>query len=106
MADLTPDEFFSLRSQTREAYRILVDELKKRSVKFDSVEAIVYPDLKTVGIKGDRRVYAYPIFISVNMPDGRLYLDYDFLESVSTRICNVAEDITRVLYRISTNENP
>lgn len=106
MVDLTPEEFLSLRSQTREAYKILVEELNKRSIKFDSVEAVVYPDLKTVGIKGDKRVYAYPIFISVNMPDGRLYLDYDFLERVSTRICNSAEDITRVLYSIPTNENP
>jgi len=101
MARVSLDEFLKLQEQCKKVYLIMVEELKKNSVKFKSLEANIFPDIKTTGIKGDQRVYAYPIFIAIDMPNGKRFYEPNILEKISTRITNECENITRVVYRLT-----
>ena len=62
---------------------------------------------KTVGVKGDERVYSYPIVVKIIKSSDIMTYDWarlpdKFLEKLSFRITNEVKDVTRVLYDIST----
>ena len=100
MVRVTLDEFLRLQKQTEKAYLIMREELKKSSIMFKQIEAYIFPDIKTTGIKGDQRVYQYPIFFAVHINNGELFLDYEILGRISTRLTNELEDVTRVVYMV------
>ena len=102
MAGLTPKELTSLQSQVRKAYEILVEELNNHSIDFATAEAFVFPDIKTTGVRGDHRVYEYPLMVAVYGADGKLVPpNYEFLEKIGTRIPNKINGIVRVIYRLN-----
>lgn len=62
---------------------------------------------KTVGVKGDERVYSYPIVVKVIKSSDIMTYDWarlpdKLLERISFRITNEVRNVTRVLYDIST----
>jgi GMP synthase (glutamine-hydrolysing) len=88
---------------------IFIDELRRNDL-YDQVSQAfaVFLPVKSVGVMGDGRRYDYVIALrAVETIDfmtarwARLPLPYDFLESVSLRIINEVEGISRVTYDIS-----
>jgi len=100
MVDVTLDRLLELQDQAETAYKIIVEELKRDSIEAKLIQAFIYPDIKTVGVKGDSRVYQYPLFVNVLKQDGTPYFDYDFFRRISKRITSEVEEITRVVVAV------
>jgi len=67
----------------------------------------VLPVVRSVGVQGDGRTYAYPIVIRAVTSDDAMTADwarlpYDLLERVSNRIINEISDVNRVALDISS----
>ncbi len=67
----------------------------------------ILPCIKSVGVMGDERTYAYPIVIrAVSSEDAMtadwVRLPYDVLERISSRIINDVSGVNRVVYDISS----
>jgi GMP synthase (glutamine-hydrolysing) len=67
----------------------------------------VLPVVRSVGVQGDGRTYAYPIVIRAVTSDDAMTADwarlpYDILERVSNRIINEIRDVNRVALDISS----
>jgi GMP synthase (glutamine-hydrolysing) len=67
----------------------------------------VLPVVRSVGVQGDGRTYAYPIVIRAVTSDDAMTADwarlpYDLLEKVSNRIINEIPDVNRVALDISS----
>ena len=63
--------------------------------------------VRSVGVQGDGRTYAYPIVIRAVTSDDAMTADwarlpYDLLERVSNRIINEVRDVNRVALDISS----
>ena len=92
----------------KEADHIFIKELIKADL-YDQVSqafAVLLP-VKSVGVVGDERRYAEVIGLraveTVDFMTAKwAHLPYDFLELVSNRIVNEIEDVSRVIYDISS----
>ncbi len=92
----------------QEADNIFIEELIKENL-YDTVSqafAVLLP-VKSVGVVGDERRYAEVIGLraveTVDFMTARwAHLPYKFLEHVSTRIVNEIEEVSRVVYDISS----
>ena len=67
----------------------------------------ILPVIRSVGVQGDERTYAYPIAIrAVKSTDAMsadwARLPYDLLERISSRIINEVPEVNRVVYDISS----
>jgi len=67
----------------------------------------ILPVIRSVGVQGDQRTYAYPIAIRAVTSDDAMTADwarlpYDLLERVSNRIINEVPEVNRVVYDISS----
>ena len=91
----------------RNADEILIEEIRKAKVYDRIWQAFcVFLPLKTVGIMGDYRTYDYICAIRVvesldAMTANFAKLDWEILETISTRIINEVKGINRVVYDIS-----
>ena len=92
----------------KEADHIFIQELIKADL-YDQVSQAfaVFLPVKSVGVVGDERRYAEVIGLraveTVDFMTARwAHLPYDFLELVSNRIVNEIEDVSRVVYDISS----
>ena len=92
----------------KEADHIFIQELIKHDLynKVSQAFAVFLP-IKSVGVVGDERRYAEVIGLraveTVDFMTARwAHLPYDFLEHVSNRIVNEIEDVSRVVYDISS----
>lgn len=92
----------------READSIVLREMKKNGWYNNVWQSFaVLPDIKSVGIMGDDRTYAYPIILRiVESNDGMtadwVKIPYDILEDISTSIINEVYGVNRVLYDITS----
>mgnify|MGYP000095780794 CR=1 FL=1 len=92
----------------READAILLEEIKKAGLYRDIWQAFcVLLPVKTVGVMGDKRTYAYPIVVRAVTSEDAMTADwarlpYELLAKISTRIINEVENINRVVYDISS----
>ena len=92
----------------QEADHIFIEELIKADL-YDTVSqafAVLLP-VKSVGVVGDERRYAEVIALraveTVDFMTARwAHLPFEFLEHVSNRIVNEIEDVSRVIYDISS----
>lgn len=67
----------------------------------------VLPAMRSVGVMGDERTYAYTIALRiVNSDDGMtadwVRLPYELLETISRRIVNEVKDVNRIVYDITS----
>src|SRR5204862_6312929 len=67
----------------------------------------VLPAVKTVGVMGDDRTYAYPISLRAVTSDDAMTADwarlpYDLLERIASRIINEVPGVNRVAYDITS----
>jgi len=92
----------------RDADYIVRQEVNRRGVYHDYWQsfAVLLP-IRSVGVMGDQRTYAYPIVLRfVSSEDGMTAdwarVPYDLLETISTRIVNEVRGVNRVVYDITS----
>lgn len=104
LGDITKEKTTVLK----EADHIFIEELIKADLYRTVSQAFaVYLPIKSVGVVGDERRYAEVIGLraveTVDFMTARwAHLPYEFLEHVSNRIVNEIEEVSRVVYDISS----
>lgn len=92
----------------READWIVLEEIRKAGL-YESIwqSFAVLPTVRSVGVMGDERTYAYPIILRAVTSDDAMTADwarlpYDLLEKISNRIVNEVSQVNRVVYDITS----
>jgi GMP synthase (glutamine-hydrolysing) len=92
----------------READAVLQEEIRRVGLYKDLWQSFcVLPAVRSVGVQGDGRTYAYPIVIRAVTSDDAMTADwarlpYDLLETISSRIINEIPGINRVALDLSS----
>jgi GMP synthase (glutamine-hydrolysing) len=92
----------------READSILQEEIRRVGLYRDLWQSFaVLPGIRSVGVQGDERTYAYPIVIRAVTSEDAMTADwarlpYDLLETISSRIINEIPGVNRVALDISS----
>ncbi|HAJ63883.1 MAG TPA: GMP synthase (glutamine-hydrolyzing) [Cyanobacteria bacterium UBA8543] len=92
----------------RDADFIVRDEIHQQGMYHDFWQAFaVLLPVRSVGVMGDQRTYAYPIVLRlINSEDGMTAdwsrVPYDLLETISNRIVNEVKGVNRVVYDITS----
>jgi GMP synthase (glutamine-hydrolysing) len=104
LGEVTADKLNILR----DADLVVREEINKRGVYHDFWQAFaVLLPVRSVGVMGDHRTYAYPIVLRfVSSEDGMTAdwsrVPYDLLELISNRIVNEVRGVNRVVYDITS----
>jgi GMP synthase (glutamine-hydrolysing) len=92
----------------RDADAILQEEIRRAGLYRDLWQSFaVLPAIRSVGVQGDERTYAYPIVIRAVTSEDAMTADwarlpYDLLETISSRIINEIPAVNRVALDISS----
>jgi GMP synthase (glutamine-hydrolysing) len=92
----------------RNADYVVVDEIKKAGLYRELWQSFaVLPVVRTVGVMGDGRTYAYPIIIRAVTSDDAMTADwarlpYDVIESISNRLIREVEGVNRVALDVTS----
>ena len=92
----------------READAILQEEVRRAGLYRDLWQCFcVLPAIRSVGVQGDARTYAYPIVIRAVTSEDAMTADwarlpYDLLETISSRIINEIPEVNRVCLDLSS----
>jgi GMP synthase (glutamine-hydrolysing) len=92
----------------RDADAILQEEVRRAGLYRELWQSFtVLPAVRSVGVQGDERTYAYPIIIRAVTSDDAMTADwarlpYELLETVSSRIINEIPHVNRVALDISS----
>jgi GMP synthase (glutamine-hydrolysing) len=101
---ITPERVAILQ----QADAVVVEEIKRAGLYREIWQSFaVLPAVKTVGVMGDDRTYAYPIVLRAVTSDDAMTADwaripYDVLERISSRIINEVPGVNRVAYDITS----
>ncbi len=104
IGDVTEERLETLR----EADAILQEEIRRAGLYRDLWQSFaVLPAIRSVGVQGDERTYAYPIIIRAVTSEDAMTADwarlpYDLLETISSRIINEIPAVNRVCLDISS----
>ena len=92
----------------READWVVMDEIKRNNL-YESLwqSFAVLTDTKSVGVVGDHRLYGYTIAIRAVTSDDAMTADwarlpYEVLSTISNRISNEVNEVSRVVYDITS----
>jgi GMP synthase (glutamine-hydrolysing) len=92
----------------RNADHVVVDEIKKAGLYRELWQSFaVLPAVRTVGVMGDGRTYAYPIIIRAVTSDDAMTADwarlpYDVIESIANRLIREVEGVNRVALDVTS----
>ncbi|GAA6624315.1 glutamine-hydrolyzing GMP synthase [Scytonema sp. NUACC26] len=92
----------------RDADLIVRQEINQRGLYHDYWQAFaVLLPIRSVGVMGDQRTYAYPIVLRIVQSEDGMTADwarvpYDVLEAISNRIVNEVKGVNRVVYDITS----
>jgi GMP synthase (glutamine-hydrolysing) len=92
----------------RNADHVVVDEIKKAGLYRKLWQSFaVLPAVRTVGVMGDGRTYAYPIIIRAVTSDDAMTADwarlpYDVIESIANRLIREVEGVNRVALDVTS----
>jgi len=92
----------------QQADAVVVEEIKRAGLYREIWQSFaVLPAVKTVGVQGDDRTYAYPIVLRAVTSDDAMTADwarlpYEVLERISSRIINEVPGVNRVAYDITS----
>ena len=87
---------------------IVTEEIKRAGLYRELWQSFaVLPAVRTVGVMGDERTYAYPIIIRAVTSDDAMTADwarlpYDVLERLSSRIINEVPGVNRVAFDVTS----
>jgi GMP synthase (glutamine-hydrolysing) len=87
---------------------IVTEEIKRAGLYREIWQSFaVLPAVRTVGVMGDDRTYAYPIVLRAVTSDDAMTADwarlpYDVLERIASRIINEVPGVNRVAYDITS----
>jgi GMP synthase (glutamine-hydrolysing) len=101
---ITPERVAILQA----ADEIVTDEIRRAGLYRELWQSFaVLPVVRTVGVMGDERTYAYPVVIRAVTSDDAMTADwarlpYDLLERLSNRIINEVPGINRVAFDITS----
>lgn len=104
IGDITRERLDILRA----ADAIVLDELRKAGLEREIWQSFgVLPAIRSVGVQGDGRTYAYPLIIRAVTSDDAMTADwaripYDVLAAISSRVINEVPGINRVAYDVSS----
>jgi GMP synthase (glutamine-hydrolysing) len=104
IGEVTPERLEILRG----ADSILQDEIRRAGLYRELWQSFaVLPAIRSVGVQGDERTYAYPIVIRAVTSDDAMTADwarlpYDVLETISSRIINEIPGVNRVALDLSS----
>ena len=92
----------------RRADAILLEEIRRAGLYRELWQSFaVLPAIRSVGVQGDERTYAYPIVIRAVTSEDAMTADwaripYDVLEAISGRVINEIPGVNRVVYDVSS----
>jgi GMP synthase (glutamine-hydrolysing) len=104
IGEVTPERAEILRA----ADEIVIEEIRRAGLYRSLWQSFaVLPAVRTVGVMGDGRTYAYPIVIRAVTSDDAMTADwarlpYDLLERLSSRIINEVDGVNRVALDITS----
>ncbi|MDD5748049.1 MAG: glutamine-hydrolyzing GMP synthase [Actinomycetota bacterium] len=104
VGEVTPERLEILRR----ADAIVNEEIKRANLYRDIWQSFaVLPCIRSVGVMGDGRTYAYPIVVRAVTSEDAMTADwakipFDVLERISSRIINEVHGVNRVTYDISS----
>ncbi len=104
IGDVTKERLDILRA----ADAIVLDEIRKAGLYREIWQTFgVLPAIKSVGVQGDGRTYAYPLIVRAVTSDDAMTADwarlpYEVLAKISSRVINEVQGINRVAYDISS----
>jgi GMP synthase (glutamine-hydrolysing) len=104
IGDVTKERLETLR----DADAVVLDEIHKAGLYRELWQTFgVLPAVRSVGVQGDGRTYAYPLILRAVTSDDAMTADwarlpYDVLASISSRVINEVPGINRVAYDISS----
>ncbi len=92
----------------RAADHVVVDEIRRAGLYRDLWQSFaVLPAVRTVGVMGDGRTYAYPIVIRAVTSDDAMTADwarlpYDLVERIANRLIREVEGVNRVALDVTS----
>jgi GMP synthase (glutamine-hydrolysing) len=92
----------------READAVIIEEIRRAGLYREIWQAFgVLPAIRSVGVQGDERTYAYPLIVRAVTSEDAMTADwarmpYEVLERISSRVINEVDGINRVAYDISS----
>jgi len=92
----------------RSADAIVLEEIRRAGLYRELWQTFgILPAIRSVGVQGDGRTYAYPLIVRAVTSDDAMTADwarlpYDVLERISSRVINEVPGINRVAYDISS----
>jgi len=104
IGEVTPERLETLRS----ADAVILEEIRSAGLYGEIWQAFgVLPAIRTVGVQGDERTYAYPLIVRAVTSEDAMTADwarlpYEVLERISSRVINEVPGINRVAYDISS----
>jgi GMP synthase (glutamine-hydrolysing) len=104
IGEVTPEKVATLQH----ADAIVREEIRTAGLEREIWQAFaVLPDIRSVGVMGDERTYAYPIIIRAVTSEDAMTADwarlpYDLLERMSSRIINEVAGVNRVAYDVTS----
>ena len=104
VGEVTPERAQILRA----ADAVVVEEIRKAGLYRDLWQSFaVLPAVRTVGVMGDGRTYAYPIVVRAVTSDDAMTADwarlpYDLVERIASRIINEVDGVNRVALDVTS----
>jgi GMP synthase (glutamine-hydrolysing) len=104
IGEITPERVQILQ----EADAVVIEEIRRAGLYREIWQSFaVLPGIKSVGVMGDERTYAYPIIIRAVTSEDAMTADwaripYDVLERISSRIINEVPGVNRVALDITS----
>ena len=92
----------------QQADAIVVEEIRRAGLYREIWQSFaVLPAVRTVGVMGDDRTYAYPIIVRAVTSDDAMTADwarlpYDVLERIASRVINEVPGVNRVAYDVTS----
>jgi GMP synthase (glutamine-hydrolysing) len=104
IGEVTPERAEVLRA----ADAVVVEEIRKAGLYRELWQSFaVLPAVRTVGVMGDGRTYAYPIVIRAVTSDDAMTADwarlpYDLVERIASRVINEVDGVNRVALDVTS----
>ena len=92
----------------RAADAIVLEEVRRAGLYRTLWQSFaVLPGIRSVGVQGDGRTYAYPLIVRAVTSEDAMTADwarlpYEVLERISSRVINEVDGVNRVTYDISS----